>query len=212
VLRSFYHRVILKMITRIWAVGLLLILSFPRFSQAQQRGQPPAPSEQKPVIQQLSDLLSPFSVQVTATALVLEPVATRELRIRWTTGSVSPPQSAKPETPPAGAFSLVEERKYAEPPTLQRSLDLAAGRILLAAIDRNGRLKSWIVVADPRLIRAEEPGPGGTLTGRTLYLEETEFFVSLPDDPDIVDLRFYEPQPAGQTYTLAALGAVALNR
>jgi len=173
-----------------------------------------SPPEPKTMMQQLSELLDPVDIDVTAASVSpSDSTGTREVRVRWTTGSAaSSSERAKAGPPPAGAFSAAEQRKYAEAPPRKLAIELAPGRLFIAAVDRNKRLKGWTVVPDPRIVRSEGPGPGGVLTGQTLHLDQAEFFVVIPDDPDIVELRLYEPQPSGRTYKLSAVGTIALNR
>ena len=177
----------------------------------------PAPQNSVPsksVVEQLSELLRPQNVQVSsATISSAGSAGTRELRVQWVRGiPTSTPDQLKAGTPPIGVFSVAAQQRYAEAPPRQRSLEIAAGRVLIAAIDRNNGLKSWVVIPDPRIIRSEGRGPDGTLTGQTLHLEQAEFFLSVPDDPEIVELRIYEPQPIGGEYRLAPVGSFKLSR
>jgi hypothetical protein len=82
--------------------------------------------------------------------------------------------------------------------------------MLVAAIDKNHRLISWSIIPDPRLVRSEGPGPDGVLRGETLYFEKAEFLLSLPDDPEIVEIRFYQPRPEGAT--IDAIGGMTVSR
>ncbi len=177
----------------------------------------PAPQNSVPsksIVEQLSELLGPQNVQVSAATISSAGLAgTRELRVKWVTGiPTSTPEQPKAGTPPRGVFSVAAQRRYAEASPRQRSLEIAAGRVLIAAIDRNSRLKSWVVIPDPRIVRSEGRAPDGTLTGQTLHLEQAEFFLSVPDDPEIVELRLYEPQPIGSEYQLAPVGSIGLSR
>jgi hypothetical protein len=112
----------------------------------------------------------------------------------------------------AGAFKVSSQRVYAEPVRRQRTLEIAPGRVLIAAIDRANQLKSWMVILDPRIIRSEGPGPDGTLTGQELKLDDVEFLLPLPDDPEITELRLFEPRLDGQQYTLVSVGSIAVTR
>jgi hypothetical protein len=112
----------------------------------------------------------------------------------------------------SGAFIISEQRKYSEPAHQQLSMDLGPGRLFVAAIDRTRVLRSWKVILDPRVVRSEAPGPGGTLRGQTLYLDEAEFVVTIPDDPDIVELRLFEVLPDGQAYRLSTAGSLPVER
>src|SRR5262245_4916102 len=195
------RRLSIHRVTKAFVIALVLtepLLGCLRAAQTERSASPAAP---KTVTQQLTELLEPVKVQVAPSAMAPNDSAgTRELRVRWTAGGVTA-SSTQPlkGPPPAGSFSISEQRHYAEAAPRQRSLDLGPGRLLMAAVDRSGRLKSWIVILDPRIVRSEGPGPDGTLTGETLHLGQAEFFLSVPDDPEIVELRLFESQSSGQT-------------
>ncbi|HVQ64464.1 MAG TPA: hypothetical protein VMT78_08000 [Terriglobia bacterium] len=179
---------------------------------------PPTPSpESKVMMQRLSELLEPVGVQVAAETMP-PPAAmgTKELRVRWGRGNSPAAPAAQgvpvPGPPPPGSFSISSQRRYAETAPRQRVLEIEPGRLLVAAVDRNGRLRSWMVIIDPRIVRSEGPGPDGTLTGQTLVVEQTEFFLSVPDDPEIVECRFYEPVLNGNTYRLVSMGSLSVTR
>lgn len=177
-------------------------------------GFPQASVPSRPVVEQLAELLRPHNVQVSSVTIASAgSTGTRELRLQWVTGiPSSTPDQPKAGTPPLGVFSVAAQQRYPEAPPRQRSLEIAAGRVLIAAIDRSNRLKSWVVIPDPRIVRSEGRGPDGALTGQTLHLEQAEFFLTFPDDPEIVELRLYEPQPIGGEYRLAAVGSISVSR
>jgi hypothetical protein len=172
------------------------------------------PMAQRSVVEQLSELLGPQNVQVSSASIASsESAGTRELRVKWVTSTAaSTSQQPKAGPPPVGLYSIAAQQRYTEPPPRQRSLEIASGRLLIAAVDRTSRLKSWMVIADPRIVRAEGPGPDGILTGQILHMEQAEFFLSIPDEPDIVELRMFEPQLVGAEYRLTPVGSVSLSR
>jgi hypothetical protein len=65
------------------------------------------------------------------------------------------------------------------------------------------------LVADPRLLRAEVPGPDGELSGQVLSRESAEFVVHDPDDEAVAEVRLYHPEWDGQKFSLELVGAVA---
>jgi len=182
-----------------------------------QQAPPSPPPESKAVMQRLSEMLEPLGVRVGTEGLSSSPsMGTKELRVQWGNGT-SPASPAgqgvlTPGPPPTGSFSISSQRRYAEAAPRQRGLEIAPGRLLVAAIDRSGLLRSWMVIIDPRIIRSEGPGPDGTLTGQTLVVQQAEFFLSVPDDPEIVECRFYEPVLNGNTYRLVSMGSLSVTR
>jgi hypothetical protein len=164
----------------------------------------------KPLVEQLSDLLSATQVKVAAAAFSpSESQGTREFRVSWTASS---PAAANSSSMASGAFQVSSQRVYPERAQRQRTLEMAPGRVLIAAIDRTNQLKSWTVMLDPRIVRAEGPGPDGTLTGQEVMLDNVEFLIAFPDDPEIIELRLFEPRLERQQYTLVAVGSIAVTR
>jgi hypothetical protein len=174
--------------------------------------QAPRASQAQTVTQQLFTLLAPVEIQVLPSAISEDSSGTREVLVRWVAASPSSTPEAPKATRVVGVFSLGSERRYASPPPRQRSLELRAGHVLVAGLDSARRLKSWTVIPDPRIVRSEGPGEDGVLTGQTLYFEQTEFLVAIPDDPQIVELRIYEPQTTKASVQLTAVGAITLSR
>jgi hypothetical protein len=78
------------------------------------------------------------------------------------------------------------------------------------AVDAQGRQVYRQLIADPRVLRAERPGPTGELVGETLHHATADFSVALPDDPSIVELHFYQPRWTGTGWTLDPIGRVGL--
>jgi hypothetical protein len=194
-------------------VGVLIVAGLSTVAQAQQtRIRVAAP--EKSIEQQLSELLEPVNIIVTSAVSSSQTAGTKELRVRWTTGSAAAipgPPAARPVLG-SGAFIISGQRKYSEPAHQQLSMDLGPGRLFIAAIDRTRVLRSWKIILDPRVIRSEGPGLDGTLTGQTQYLEDAEFVVAIPDDPDIVELRLFEVLPDGQAYRLSSAGSLPIER
>jgi hypothetical protein len=92
----------------------------------------------------------------------------------------------------------------------QREPELNFDKMVIVARDREEHIIVWHVIADPRIIRAESPGPGGELTGRILYRERADFLITLPDDSRITRIDFYHPRWTGAQFELDHVGALAL--
>ena len=90
-----------------------------------------------------------------------------------------------------------------------RSLDLAPDTLLAVAIDAQNKLRSWAVIPDPRIIRAESPGPDGVLRGRILTVDQPEFSITIPDDSSIIEIRLFEPRWTGRDFALTHIARVA---
>lgn len=184
-----------------WKTVLLFVLA-----PLALRAQAPA----RPALQQLSELLTPVNVTVTPSAVSSTGTfGTREVRIRWSSGSAS---TVPQRNPAAGVFSSVDDRRFSERARQPEAPELGPGRLFIVALDRTNNLKSWTTLLDPRVVRAEIPGPDGVLSGTTLYLEQTEFFVAMPDDPQIAELRIYEPRSENTTLRLEQVASIVLSR
>src|SRR5918993_166554 len=85
------------------------------------------------------------------------------------------------------ASSGVEVGAAANPSAPARS----PTQVVVVALDSEGRMRWCGLVADPRLLRAEVPGPDGELTGQVIYRESAEFVVQYPDDEAVTEVRLY---------------------
>jgi hypothetical protein len=66
------------------------------------------------------------------------------------------------------------------------------------------------VLPDPRLLRAEWPDPTGVVQGVKLHRANADFFVPVPDDSAITELRVYHPRWTGTAFDLDLVGTVRL--
>jgi hypothetical protein len=156
----------------------------------------------------------PRSQQRASSDLAAIPVASatqaQELTIRWTPypgrdGAIVPGVVA-----PAADFAVVERRAVPGPLPRQRKPQLSADQLVAIAVDATGREVDWQLVKDPRVIRAEQPGPDGRLTGQLLHRADTELLLTLPANGTLVEVAIYEPSWTGDGYVLRYLGAISL--
>ena len=135
----------------------------------------------------------------------------QEVRVRWQAYSGPPPRAVVPGTEQAlNVFTLVERRRVAGRVKRQRSPEFSANQIAVVAVDDQGQVVDWQLVGDPRIIRAELPGPTGELQGQVLHRTEAEFLITLPDEPAIKAIRLYHPRWVGTSYVLDPVGTVPL--
>jgi len=135
----------------------------------------------------LHDLLDPVGVFVNADSALPKPGNAREFHLRWQ--KLAGVRGAASER----RLSVVSASGVGRVPR-ERSLELTPGTLLVAAVDISGKLRAWRTITDPRFLRSEAPGPDGVLTGITVENPSPDFHVALADDPEIVELRFYEPR------------------
>lgn len=156
-------------------------------------------------------LLAASGVEVGGAELSAPSRAHRELKVSWEADKAAlPGPTAAPYRNAPGRVALARaavRREGALPK--QRSAELSPTHVVVVAFDAEGRMRWCGLVADPRLLRAEVPGPDGELTGQVIYRESAEFVVSYPDDESIKEIRLYHPDWDGQQFSLELVGAVA---
>lgn len=143
-------------------------------------------------------ILHSADVQTAIRAMNASPVrpGAQQVRIAWRT--------SKGKT----AMTMLSHRYTSDEVPRQRALELAGDRLLVLGVDTAGVIKFWSVVPDPRVIRAEFPGPNGQLSGQTLQRPNPELLLDLPDDPEIREVRVYVPASSDLRLT----GMVSLPR
>ena len=135
----------------------------------------------------------------------------RELRVSWEADKAALPKPSAEQyrnAPGRVALSGAVARRQGALPR-QRSAELSPTQIVVVALDAKGHMRWCGLVEDPRLLRAEAPGPDGELTGQVIYRESAEFIISYPDDERITEVRLYHPDWDGEKFSLALVGAVA---
>jgi hypothetical protein len=80
---------------------------------------------------------------------------------------------------------------------------------VIVSADAGGRETSWQRIQDPRIVRAELPGPTGELSGEVLYRPEVELVAMVPDAAT-TDLHVYEAYWNGEQFVLRRLGVIAV--
>jgi hypothetical protein len=135
-----------------------------------------------------------------------------EVRVHWAVDagirSSNRPYSTQSLT--AEKYSLVESRQTPGPMPRQRMPELSSDQILAIAMDEQGEQSGWTLIPDPRIIRAESPGPDGKLSGQILHLSSAEFLVPVSAG-SAAALRFYQPFWTGKEFSLILLGALDLH-
>jgi hypothetical protein len=138
----------------------------------------------------------------------------QEVRIRWNTATASPPDAPaaqRSSQPGSHFFSLVDRQVTSGRLPRQREPEVNFDKLVIVARADDEEIIAWQVIPDPRVIRAESPGPGGELTGRLLYRDRADFLFTLPDDSRIARLEFYQPRWTGAGFDLDRIGGVDLR-
>jgi hypothetical protein len=201
------------------AVGLILAASLLLATTGAQESGAPAPLGNNAVgsrvtlSERVRGLLAESGVEVGAAA---SPAASsarshRELKVSWEADKAALPRpaAAQNRNAPGRVALLSASARRAGALPKQRSAELSPTQVVVVALDSEGRMRWCGLVEDPRLLRAEAPGPDGELTGQVIYRESAEFVVQFPDDEAIAEVRLYHPDWDGQKFSLELVGAVA---
>lgn len=165
----------------------------------------------------LESLLSPFDIRVeNLTAARSRTTATtyRQVRVRWDdkAASSTTAQAATAQAT-AGAsaveMAVVGKRVHEGRLALQRSMEMTPEQVLVVAVDAASQLRWWTLIIDPRLLRSETLLEANQVRGHVIYRPTAEFFVEIPDDPEITELRFYKPTPGSGALVLQPLGTIS---
>lgn len=197
------------------AVGVVAALLFAT-AGAQEAGTSapvsPAAGSRAPLSERVRGLLAASGVEVgTAASPPASARTHRELGVSWEADKAALPKPAAAQyrnAPGRVALARAAVRREGGLPK-QRSAELSPTQVVVVALDAEGRMLWCGLVADPRLLRAETPGPDGELTGQVLYRESAEFVVQYPDDEAVAEVRLYHPDWDGQKFSLELVGAVA---
>lgn len=200
------------------ATGLLLAAAMLfATTGAQESGTPAASSNdavgsRASLAERVRGLLAASGVEVGPAANPsLTARSHRTLRVSWEADKAALPRPAAAQyknAPGRVALLGASARRDGALPK-QRSAELSPTQVVVVALDAEGRMRWCGLVADPRLLRAEVPGPDGVLSGQVIYRESAEFVIQYPDDEAVTEVRLYHPDWDGQKFSLELVGAVA---
>jgi hypothetical protein len=162
----------------------------------------------------LADLLRSAGFRIEELPSPSPVQGAQEVLVRWEPqdGAASSSASIAERATAPGRFSTSGRKVSAGNLPKQRSSEISPGQLLVAGLDEREQLRSWTLIPDHRILRAEAPGPTGELRGQIIYRSSAEFLVLLPDDPSITALRFYLPRRTNDVLTLVLLGSLPLER
>jgi hypothetical protein len=168
---------------------------------------------QQMIDEQLRTLLAPVGVSVPEIGPVSQAQYHQELLVRWQPSDKSPATNANGETQqqPIQPLTVMGHTNRTGRLQRQRALELSEEQVLVIGVGADEAMRWWTLIADPRLRRAEMPGPDGELSGQSMPLSETDFAVSYPADASITELRFYHPHWTGTRFTLESIGSAAVR-
>lgn len=158
----------------------------------------------------LALLLANSGVHVEASLPQFDGRSYKDLHVRWES-SVASGQNTLIKQPGIGRFAVLSASKKSGSLPRARSLELSPNQLLAIAVDGKNSLRWWKLLLDPRLVRAEAPNANGDLQGEELYLTKVEFWVAIPDDPDIKEVRLYHPRWTGRDFQLELVSVLTVE-
>ena len=153
-------------------------------------------------------ILAPFQLGSNAFAQTIH-----EIRVRWDTYLPGPPAKDARSIREAASnvFTLLERRTFSGKLPRQRNPQVTSDQIVVIARDVNGQLVDWQLIPDPLVLRSEQPGPKGDLSGQTFYRASGDFLITLPAEPSIKRIDLYHPRWTGTDFVLEIMGTVPLT-
>jgi hypothetical protein len=188
-----------------YLIAILFLIACCTIAQGQQQEQP-ASSKQR-----LTKLMTAVGVRVEEQSLLDTTQTYQELRLHLT-GSAKTGLSAEELRSQQLAVTLLGTDKRTGALARQRSFELASDHLLLVTVTRDTRLRWFSLVPDPRILRAERPGPNGQLTGEVIFQPNLDYTFNIPDDNESTELRLYHPRWNGQEFALVLLGTIPLKK
>jgi hypothetical protein len=162
--------------------------------------------------EQLTQLMSRIGVDASQSSSPAPTNAYRQLDINLSNSNQTAAVSSieQQQSVATTAQVLTSQVKQGSLPK-HRSFELATDQLLLVTVDEKSRLRWWSTLPDPRVLRAERPGPNGTLTGEVIFQSSLNFSLNIPDDDAAVELRLYHPQWNGQEFNLVLISKLPLT-
>ncbi len=134
------------------------------------------------------------------------------LTVRWTVANAPLGTfTATPALPENNRFEILRRVQITEAPVRERDPQLGVDEVVIVALDAQGNEVGWHHLKDPRIVRSEQPGPGGLLAGQVLLRAETELAVSVPDELTAATLNVYEVSWSGSEFVLRSCGTIPLG-
>ena len=125
-------------------------------------------------------MISAVFLELSLLAPVLMAQTVQEVRVRWD-GYIAPPSQIGPSTAqPVDIFTLMARRSLHGLLPRQRNPEVSADQIAILAVNAEGTEIDGQLISDPRILRAEQPGPNGQLRGEVLQHVNTELLDNYP--------------------------------
>jgi len=108
-------------------------------------------------------------------------------------------------------LKIISQKQVLGAPQVQRNPQLSEDKLVVSALDAQGKEITNVYIADPRLLRSENVDSGGNLTSRKkLYRRSAKLIIPLPDNPEIKSIQIFQPHWTGTEFTLELIGEAQL--
>jgi hypothetical protein len=169
--------------------------------------------------ERLKRLMSAVGVNIDGNLTAVQGSRHKQVRIVWEADPAAREKLSAVETSTLEArrdsfghsLRVADVRESAGTLPRHRSPELSQDKLMVIAVGAGGNLKWWTLIDDPRLVRAEVPGPDGVLSGQTFYRAEPEFVVNVPEDKAITELRLYHPRWTGREFVLDLINTISIQ-
>ena len=205
---------------RLYSLALVLFAAF-SFAYSQKEKAPTAPASQALVTKQRSEtfnkdrfvqLMSRIGVQASDTTNFARTSEYRQLNIQLSNSdqTIAGNSMEQRQSAEASAVVLTSQVRRGSLPK-HRSVELASNQLLMITVGEGAQLRWWSTIPDPRILRAERPGPDGTLTGEVVFQKSIEFTIHIPDDNGALELRLYHPRWTGEEFIPVLITTIPLS-
>jgi hypothetical protein len=138
--------------------------------------------------------------------------AVREIQVRMSIGAGGPEApSFVPFRPEIARLAIRDQRTLPGSLPRQRRLELSEDLLVIVALDLGGNEAYRTSLPDPRLLRAETADEAGNLSSIRLYRESVDFWIALPDRPDLDRVVLHHPEWTGTVFHLVPIAEVKLR-
>lgn len=107
--------------------------------------------------------------------------------------------------------SVLDAERKAGATQKLRHIEYSDNQLVVLGLAADGTEKARIVVADPRLVRAESHIAGDQWESAVIYRRSVDFLVALPDDPSIAIISVLKPRWTGSEWLFDAIAEAGIK-
>lgn len=108
-------------------------------------------------------------------------------------------------------IKIISQKQVLGAPQVQRNPQLSEDKLVVSALDAQGKEITHVYLADPRLLRSENVDSRGNLTSKKkLFRRSAKLIIPLPDNPEIKSIQIFQPHWTGTEFTLELIGEAQL--